>query len=381
MHELRYVPEATRGKTLPVLAFTPIQVKLPTSISCVVVSISGGKDSSLSLLRAVGQFGQDLVIAVHMEIEEDWPGTIEHCQRVCSSLGVRLYTCKAHYFAMWCRMCGNHHIALDPEQAWCRACGAHDSATSHVIENVHQIIAWRGMYPSLEARLCTSMLKRDTFNIWARGNAGLLGKTPVVISGERHKESRGRAKLPTLRYRSTLRQEWMLEYRNVLDCSRREVFCELRDAEIPLHPCYDGLWREMLVLAHEDWRAGDYRLDKPHSSYPGQWDGLYEACMIPEPVLNRMISTLKYEVDEEEGGPRCSCRDCWLLSPILHRAAYRLEQKLGIERPAHQEALLLEKSIGHRMTDKASLEDMLIPPYKKREPQQACQLALPFFCS
>lgn len=369
----------TKGKVLPVLQEGPQLTELPADISIVIVSISGGKDSLLALFRAVKQFGRARVVAVYMEIDEDWPGTHEHCQLVCDLLGVKLYTCKGHYYAMRCRECGEHHFTIDPEYAWCRACGAHNSEMSHVVENVHQIIEWREMFPSLKARLCTSMLKRDTFNAWARGQEDLLGSHPVMISGERHKESKGRAKLPLLRYRSTLRQGWMIEFRNVLYCSRREVFCELRDAGIPLHYCYDALWREMLVIQYEDWKAGDYRLDMPHTSYLGQWEGLYELEVVPEPVLDRMIDALKYEVDEEDGAPRCSCRDCWLLSSLLHRAAYRLEVKLGIVSPAHEEALLIEKTIGHRMTDKSSLENMLIPPYLKRESGQASQLALPFF--
>jgi 3'-phosphoadenosine 5'-phosphosulfate sulfotransferase (PAPS reductase)/FAD synthetase len=368
----------TRGKTLPVLQEALQLTELPSSISMVIVSISGGKDSLLALYRAIKQFGRERVIAVYMVIDEDWPGTLEHCQRVCDLLGVRLYTCKGHYYAMRCRRCDTHHFTVDPERAWCRQCGAHDSELLHVIENVHQIIEWREMYPSLDTRLCTSMLKRDTYNTWARGHEDLLGPCPVLISGERHKESRGRAKLPLLRYRSTLKQGWMIEFRNVLYYSRREVFCELRDADIPLHYCYDALWREMLVVLHEDWRAGDYRLDRPHSSYPGQWDDLYNLDVVPDPVLDRMIDTLKYEVDEEDGAPRCSCRDCWLLNAVLHRAAYRLEVKLGITSPAHEEALALEKKIGHRMTDKASLEAMLVPPYLKRELLPVEQLSLPF---
>jgi 3'-phosphoadenosine 5'-phosphosulfate sulfotransferase (PAPS reductase)/FAD synthetase len=363
---------------LPILQHASTLIGLPTNRSIIIVSISGGKDSLLALLLAVAAFGRENVIAIYMEIDEDWPGTKDHCQCVCDLLGVTLYTCKGLYYAMLCRQCHTHHFTIDPEKAWCHACGAHNSEMIHTVENVHQIVEWREMYPSLKTRLCTSMLKRDAFNTWARSHEDLLGPHPVLISGERHKESKGRAKLPPLRFRSSLRQGWMLEYRNVLEFSRRDVFCTLRDTGIPLHYCYDALWREMLLIQHEDWRAGDVHLDIPHRSYPGQWDGLYEVDLIPDPILDRMIETLKFEVDEEDGAPRCSCRDCWLLSGLLHRAAYRLELKLKIARPAHQEALLLEKKIGHRMTDSASLESMLIPSYLKRSASPIEQLALPF---
>src|SRR5260370_40785568 len=136
-----------KGIILPILQRASTPVGLTTNRSIIIVSISGGKDSLLALLLAVAAFGCENVIAIYMEIDEDWPGTKEHCQRVCNLLGVKLYTCKGLYYAMRCRQCNAHHFTIDPEKAWCHACKAHDSEIVHTVENVHQIIEWREMFP------------------------------------------------------------------------------------------------------------------------------------------------------------------------------------------------------------------------------------------
>jgi len=81
-----------------------------------------------------------------------------------------------------------------------------------------------------------SSLKRDVFNMWARRTADLLGPTPVLVMGERWRESRGRAKLPHIRQRPSLPH--MTEYRPILDYRRIDVFRKLQQYGIDPHYCY-----------------------------------------------------------------------------------------------------------------------------------------------
>jgi len=150
----------------------------------------------------------------------------------------------------------------------------------------------------------------------------------------------------------------MLEYRPILHLSRREVFCQLLEAGIPLHPCYEGLWREMLHIEHEDWRDGDVQKNHPHISYQGQWDGLRELEVLPDELLSEMIYTLMYEINEERYGPRCSCVDCVFFSELLHRASYRLRANQGV----YGDALRIARSIPHKITVKKALPEILRQP-------------------
>jgi 3'-phosphoadenosine 5'-phosphosulfate sulfotransferase (PAPS reductase)/FAD synthetase len=342
------------------LHFAKLKLRLG-AYSCVIVSLSGGKDSVLALLYAIEIFGIENIIVHHQIIPEDHFGTVEHCQLICAFFGVPLYMSQMSYFAMMCGRCGYHHITTDPATSWCHKCKARDlQIVDHVITSIHGLIEWREKYPDMLARFCTSWGKRDVFNGFCRTHPDLIGDAPIHISGERWAESTSRAKLPLLGFRDSLREksEFMLEYRPIIHLSRREVFCQLRDAGIPLHPCYEALWREMLLIEHEDWRVGDPQKHHPHVSYPGQWDGLRELEDLLGEALAGMIHDLMYEVNEERHGPRCSCVDCVFFSELLHRASYRLRANQGV----YGDALRIAGAIAHKITAKKSLPEVLRLP-------------------
>jgi 3'-phosphoadenosine 5'-phosphosulfate sulfotransferase (PAPS reductase)/FAD synthetase len=347
----------TLSRFLIALHFAKLDLRFK-AFSRVIVSLSGGKDSALALLYAIEEFGVENVIAHYQLIPEDHPGTLEHCQLLCAFFGIPLYVSQMNYYAMVCRRCGSHHITREPETCWCHKCKAKDQQIiDHAITSIHGLIEWRAMYPDMLARFCTAWGKREVFNTWCRQNEDVMGEYPLMVSGERWAESASRAKLPVFGYRKSLREksEFMLEYRPIIHLSRREVFCQLRDAGVPLHPCYEQLWREMLKIEHEDWRTGHPEKNHPHVSFPGQWDGLRELEVLPDELLAEMIYDLMYEVNEEHHGPRCSCADCVFFSELLHRASYRLQANQGI----YSDALRIARSIPHKITPKKSMPEIL----------------------
>ena len=221
-----------------------------------------------------------------------------------------------------------------------------------MVEGVHDIIAWRGKWVSKQVRACTRYFKVEVFNSWARSNKALLGACPLLVLGERWLESDDRARIPELRYRADLEAGWMLEWHPILGFRRIDSFRKLREYAIEPHYCYRVQWRELLREEHALWRMQGIA---PHTSYQGQWDGLREVDHLSDAILDPMIDQLMFEVDEEGGGPRCSCVDCFFKSARQLRACYRTPQgKQVIE-----EAMGLEDAIGFTMKQGHPLRNLI----------------------
>lgn len=328
---------------------TPATVELPRQPSLVVVSISGGKDSIAALLKAREVFGPDRLVAQHQIILEDWNATPAYCQAVCDALGIPLYTAQGQYHSFLCLQCGQRHLSLFIEEAYCHRCGSSQKEYLGMVEGIHDLIRFRRKWVDANARFCTGHFKTEVWNRWARQHSSLLGENPLLVLGERHRESRRRARLPALRYRD-LRKGWVLEWRPILDYRRRDAFRALRQYGIEPHECYKLQWRGMLRRQHQRWREGK----EPHSSYPGQWEGLAHLDALSDHLLDEMIETLMYEVDAE-GGPRCSCRDCFFKTPEELQATYQTEQGKALL----DEGIALEQEINFTMKQGQSLESIV----------------------
>lgn len=274
--------------------------------SKVIVSVSGGKDSIVCLLLALAIYGPENIIVHHQRIPEDWPGTVDYIQAVCALLGIDLYISQAHYTGYRCTTCGEHYLTSEP-QPYHRACGSREGTFIITVECLLDLVTWRKMWPSLDVRFCTSYLKRDVWNMWARRNKALTGPAPILILGERWRESKGRAKLPYTRGRSKM--EYVTEYRPILHFRRIDVFRAMRDASIEPHYCYKA-------------------------------QGMTDQQM--------------YEEDHE-GGPRMSCVICFLKPEEQLRASYQTEQG----RPLIDQGIQIERSIGHTLQHHRSLESMV----------------------
>jgi hypothetical protein len=164
-------------------------------------------------------------------------------------------------------------------------------------------------------------------------------------------ESDERTHIPELRYRAGLEAGWMLEWHPILQYRRIDSFRALREHHIEPHYCYRVQWRELLREEHALWRIQGIT---PHVSYEGQWDRLCEVEFLPDKVLDSMIDRLLFEVDEE-GGPRCSCVDCFFKPDRQLRASYRTPQG----RPVIEDAMHVEGKIGFTMKQGHTLKSLL----------------------
>ena len=334
--------------------FDEISLVLPSHPSCVVVSTSFGKDSIAALIQVLSTFGKDLTIAHYQMVEEEWSGTLEYGRAICADLGVPLYVSQGRYHGYRCLDCGHKYLSAHPEKALCRppqGCGSRNNQFICMVDSVHDLIAWREKWVSKKVRACTKYFKTEVFNSWARNNKVLLGNSPLLVLGERWLESKDRAKIPELRYRTGLQSGWMMEWHPILSYRRIDSFRKLRENNIEPHYCYRAQWRELLREEHAIWRTQNV---PPHCSYEDQWDGLLEVSELPDAALDSMINKLMFEVDEE-GGPRCSCVSCFFKSEKQLRASYRTEEG----RPVIEEAMHLEERIGFTMKQGQTIRGMV----------------------
>ena len=320
--------------------------------SSVWVSFSAGKDSFLALQEAIRIFGRDLVSAHYQEIEEDWPGTKEYGAAICDQLGVPFYSAKGSYHGFRCKDCGHTYLFANPEQALCRppkGCGSRNREEIALIDSVHDLIRWRKMFPSDPVRFCTKYMKGAVWDAWARRNSALLGERPVLVLGERWAESRRRAQLPWVQPRHGFAK--ITEAHLILDRSRRDAFRAHRAAGIAPHYCYALKWANWLRIQHYKWRE---RGIEPHWSYPTQWIGLRDLEHLPDEIVELMVSTLMYEVDEE-GGPRNACRDCFYDQDDWVQATYLIPSG----REILDDADCIEQETGFTRTQGVWLNDRL----------------------
>jgi hypothetical protein len=153
--------------------------QIPDRPSHIVVSHSGGKDSTLMLALMVEQFGGQVPITVHHQVlPEAWEGTVEYTQQTCDRYGVPLIVEQAHYHGYECPLCGNRWLSAAPKvkctirrtAAGSRGCGAEMGIVVAHIRGLVDLMNWRKMWPSPTIRWCTSYLKRDLYNKWIRRN-------------------------------------------------------------------------------------------------------------------------------------------------------------------------------------------------------------------
>ena len=319
------------------------------AVTSIVVSLSGGKDSVACMLWALEHAHSKPLVCHHQAMPEDWIQTIPYCQALCAKLGVPLVVEQAVYIrqprqlkdgrtvmqrriqvldlagrhAPWARdemddsaaICGMVDFANDqgwpPTQArrsctayfkdelfnsWVRANrGVSASALEQQpLAGMMDYAADRGYPPTAGTRWCTDKMKTKTYDDAVRRNRHLLGERPVTLLGFRRGESPRRARLPEWRPRDSVCLKpgnpiwpagWtMVDLHPIIDWSRRQTFRYLHSHGVEPHPAY---------------------------------------------VLQGMTEREMYDVDEE-GGPRCSCRNCIFAHPahLVRTASYPENQAL-----------------------------------------------------
>ncbi|MBA7698211.1 hypothetical protein ES703_106887 [subsurface metagenome] len=168
----------------------------------VIVSFSGGKDSTVAALEAVRAYGRNNVQLVFMDTGAEYKGTAEHVENLAAMMELPVTT-------------------IRPKRDW--------------YEQVRH-----DRFPFTPAlRKCTFRLKVDIFRSWIskyRKENDLVPADLITVTGIRGEESTSRSKLTEWGY-DTHGQGNL--WRPALYMRKQEVFDRIRAEGLPIHYCYE----------------------------------------------------------------------------------------------------------------------------------------------
>lgn len=208
-----------------------------------VVSVSGGQDSTVTLLIALERFGRGAVLPIFCDTGNEHDEVYRYLDYLDSRLGVSIQRLRADFTADIARkrafIAGDQRVGRDAKGRRIRWT---NRAKREALEILHptgvpflDLCLLKGRFPSRAAQFCTQELKR---NIAIGYQLDLVdsGYTVVSWQGIRRDES--------LRRRQASRIERLdrrlFIFRPIVDWAKKEVFdfCKSRDIEHnPLYRC------------------------------------------------------------------------------------------------------------------------------------------------
>ena len=184
----------------------------------IVISISGGKDSSVLMKYALDNYPKEKLICVHAEIDIDWKEILPMVKEQCKFFDLPLIIVKA--IDMKKKEVGFLDILIRPRK---------DRKTGKLKEN---------LFPARGAQWCTTALKIGPIDKYCRTFKGNV----LVLIGERREESHERAKLEAWRpnKKDTLKDgtRTVIKHSPILDYTKKQVWDIINKNKIPVHPCY-----------------------------------------------------------------------------------------------------------------------------------------------
>lgn len=245
--------------------------------SMIIGSSSGGNDSNATVLYARWHWPDVPIIIWHALLDEmDWEQTPATLDALADRVGGQQVTVQAVYRRTGkLTPTGHHGVTL----AAIHDVDADGPATAaQYPDGIRTLLdfateARNGQPPTARIRWCTHYFKIALFDAWARQNRRLLGERPLLITGERWRESLGRERrLIAWEWRDALTLQpghaehpagWRLLWlRPVIDWAWHQVNAYVRDCGVPFHPGYfaQGEALETMLDPHRDERQGRARL-------------------------------------------------------------------------------------------------------------------------
>jgi len=190
----------------------------------VVVSVSGGKDSTVLMQYAVDNFPKEKIVCVHAVIEIDHKETIGVVEEQCRFFDLPLV--KVQAINKKGEDIGFLDVLTRPRM---------DRETKEEKEQ---------KFPDMQNRWCTSILKIGPINKYCNSLTGNI----VELIGERARESTQRSGLEAIRpvkkensdgtTRKSRNNNTITKFSPILEYTEREVWAVIRAKKIPEHPCY-----------------------------------------------------------------------------------------------------------------------------------------------
>lgn len=208
-----------------------------------VISTSGGKDSTATLLCAIEQLDRKQIFPVFADTGNEHPMTYEYIKYLGSRLRLKIHTVKADFKEWWWerRDYIRDKWALPaPKKGW------PDGVPADIIARVLAVFEKgptgnpyldlciiKGRFPSRKAQFCTDELKKQPLNKYIND---LVAEHKVVESwqGVRADESESRAKLPERESNGEL----FTIYRPILKWNVEQVFALHKKHKVKPNPLY-----------------------------------------------------------------------------------------------------------------------------------------------
>lgn len=208
-----------------------------------VVSTSGGKDSTATLLLAVERLPKDRIFPVFADTANEHPITYEYIGYLERTLGLSIQRVKADFTEWWWER--RAYIAANwakqnPKRGWpdgvpadivARTLAVFDKGPTGI--PFLDLCIIKGRFPSRKAQFCTDELKKQPLNKYT---LDLVAQYKEVESwqGVRADESANRAKLPE---RETGGELFTI-YRPILSWSVEDVFALHKKHGVEPNPLY-----------------------------------------------------------------------------------------------------------------------------------------------
>ena len=245
--------------------------------SVIIGSSSGGNDSNAAVLWARWRWPDVPIIIWHALLDEmDWEQTPAALDALANRVGGRRVTVQAVYRRTGkLTPTGQHGVTLaaihDVDAAGLATAAQYPDGIRTLLDFALQ--ARNGQPPTARIRWCTHYFKIALFDAWARRNRKQLGDRPLLITGERWRESPSRERrLTSWEWRDALTLQpshaehpagWRLLWlRPVIDWAWHQVNAYIRDCGVPFHRGYaaQGETLEAMLDPHRDERQGRARL-------------------------------------------------------------------------------------------------------------------------
>lgn len=209
----------------------------------VVVLVSGGKDSTATLLLAVERVPKDRIFPAFADTGNEHEMTYDYVRHLSKFTGLEIKWVRADLSVRWWERrdyIRDHWPKPAPKKGW--PDGVPDGVIARVLSVFDKgptgnpyldLCIIKGRFPSRKAQFCTDELKKQPLNEYTNGLVARHGKVESW-QGVRADESASRANLPE---RET-REELFEIYRPILRWNVDQVFAKHREHGLEPNPLY-----------------------------------------------------------------------------------------------------------------------------------------------
>lgn len=261
-----------------------------------VVSVSGGKDSTATLLIALARIPRDRVVPIFCDTGNEHAQTYQYLDDLETILGLRITRLKADFREEIARK--RMFIARDQRTGrdssgrrvrWSNKAKRRALAVLHPTGNPFlDLCLWKGRFPSRKAQFCTEELKR---NMAVEFQLGLIDQGHRVVSwqGVRRDESAARANVKDFE-RIAPR---MYVHRPIAAWTALQVFAHCTAAGVPHNPLYRQGMSRVGCMPCINVRKDE--LKEIAQRFPDEIDRIEEWERLVSAASKRGFSTLRSE--------------------------------------------------------------------------------------